>query len=135
MTDAHTAQQIKDSFDALGLILVFVTVVFGVKYPAIWSDIKSAAPPQQQAIARAKYRSQLVKRLLTDCLPLVVITGAAWLLFLPLFVHVAADEPFTLWTREVTDNAFLFVAGMTGIFFAWASGLFTALAIKAARTR
>ena len=128
-----TAQQIKDAFDAISLILVFVTVIFGVKYPAIWRDIKSEPPPPAQQIARKQYRANLRKRLLTDCVPLVIVTGAAWFLFLPLFVHVAGDEPFHPWNRDVTDNAFLFVAGMTGIFFVWSAGFLVSLAVKAAR--
>ena len=125
-----TTQQIHGSFDAISLILVFVSVVFGIKYPAIWGDLRSTAPPAAQPMARTTYRRRLLRRLLADALPLVVLTACAWLLFLPLFVHVAAAEPFHAWNRDVTDNAFLLIAGLTGIFFIWSLGLSLGLVAK-----
>jgi hypothetical protein len=135
MTAGATTQEIKDSFDALTLILVFVTVLFGIKYPNIWKDIRSQAPPDVQPIARKNYRVALQHRLLTDSIPLVTVTGCAWFLFLPLFIHVAADEPFHPWSTDVTQNAFLFIAGLTGVFFVWSGGLAATLLMKVIRSR
>ncbi len=128
------ADQIKASFDALGLILVFVTVIFGVKYSAIWNDIRSPIPDPARKMDRRNHRRRLWHTFFTGCAPLFVITGAAWFLLLPLFVHVAG-ESFHPWSLTVTRNAFLFVAGMTGVFFAWSAGFAIAILWRIASSR
>lgn len=132
IADALT-DQIKASFDALGLILVFITVIFGVKYSAIWNDIRSKVPDPARKIDRRNHRRQLWRTFFTGCAPLFIITGAAWIMLLPLFVHVAR-MPFHPWDLNVTQNAFLFVAGMTGLFFAWSAGFTVAVLYKIMRS-
>lgn len=134
MTATAITDQIKASFDALGLILVFITVLFGVKYSTIWEDLKSTIPDPARRIDRRQHRQRLWKSIMSGCAPLFVVTGAAWTLFLPLFIHVAGDEPFHPWNRDVTQNAFLFVAGMTGIFFVWSAGFLVAMLWKITRS-
>ena len=112
------------SFDAIGLILVFVFVLFDIKHPRIKGLIGKTPPPKERASEFADYRQSLWSSLFLDALPLVVVNGAVVYLFVPLFIRVLCGYRFDLWEFDFTQTAFIFVVIFLAWFFGWAVWFF-----------
>jgi hypothetical protein len=119
LTASILTDQIKANFDALALILVFVTVLFGIKYTEIVKDINKDVPDPARANERKEHHSRLCVSLRKNCIPILATTGVSWILLLPLFIHIVSSQTIHPWDQTITVNAYLFVATMTGVFFFW----------------
>lgn len=110
-------QEIQTAFQATSLILVFVTVLFGLRYPQIQRDIGKETPVGEKA--KARLREDLWKSLLVNCTPLLVINGAASYLFSPLLVRVVRGSRFEVWSFDFSRTSFVFIALLVLVFFLW----------------
>lgn len=110
---------IKTAFDALGLILVFVTVLFGLRYGPLARDLDTTTPPREVEHQRMRYRRMLWRSLSTNCLPLVVVNSAAVLILLPVLVEIVHHGDWSLSIDALAQNTFLFIFGMISVFFGW----------------
>lgn len=120
-------QEIQRAFQATSLILVFVTVLFGLRYPQIQDDIEEEIPAGQDA--KKRLRKKLCKSLLVNCGPLLLINGAASYLFSPLFMRVLRRSRFELWSFDFSRTSFVFIVVLVFVFFLW-SGYLAAQLIR-----
>lgn len=114
-------QEIQTAFQATSLILVFVTVLFGLRYPQIRDDIEEEIPAGQDA--RKRLRKKLCKSFLVNCGPLLLMNGAASYLFSPLFIRVLRRSRFQVWGFDFLRTSFLFIVVLVFIFFLWSAYL------------
>lgn len=108
---------IQEAFDVISLILVFVTILFDLRYPRIQSDLRKEIPDGEKA--RQQLRRELRQNLLTNCVPLLMINGIASYLFLPLLVRILSESHLDLWGFDFARTAFVLVAVLVTIFFLW----------------
>ena len=117
----NLAQEIQAAFQAISLILVFVTVFFGLRYSRIREHLGETIPAGPEA--RKQLRRKLAESLLINCAPLLLINGITSYLFAPLFVQVLKESNFELWDFSFTYTSFIFIALLVFIFFLWAGYL------------
>lgn len=117
----NLTQEIQAAFQATSLILVVVTVFFGLRYSRIREHLREIIPAGPEA--RKQLRGKLVESLLINCAPLLLINGIASYLFAPLFVQVLKESHFELWDFSFTYTSFIFIALLVFIFFLWAGYL------------
>ncbi len=115
-------QEIQAAFEAISLLLVFVAVLFSTRYPQISED-RQLAPTENGADARRRLRDRLRRSLLVNCLPLVLINGAVFYLFLPLAVRIVRESVFDPWGFDFPRTSFLVIAGLVLFFLAWSAYL------------
>jgi hypothetical protein len=111
-------QEIRYAFDATSLLLVFVAVLFGTRYPQITEDLQ-LRPIGGGAHAKQKLRDHLARSLFVNCLPLAVVNGVVFYLFLPLVARIVGESRFDPWGFDFARTAFLVVAGLVLVFFVW----------------
>lgn len=114
-------QEIQTAFQAISLILVLVTVFFGLRYGRIRDNLAEQMPAGPEA--RKQLRRRLVASLLTNCTPLLLINGTASYLFAPLFVRVLMESHVELWDFSFTYTSFVFIALLVFAFCVWAGYL------------
>lgn len=111
------AQEIQAAFQVISLILVFVTVFFGLRYSRINEHLGEVTPAGEKA--KERLRRKLKESLLINCAPLLVVNGIATYLFLPLFVRVLKRMHLELWDFSFTYYSFIFIVLLIFIFFLW----------------
>lgn len=126
-------EQIQTAFEAISLILVFVTVLFGLRYPQIQSDIQSLIPEGPKA--KQRYRKTLWQSLMVNGVPLLLINGVASYLFLPLFVRVLRESRLNLWNFDFTRTSFVLIALLVFVFFLWSGYLTIRLLTRILKSR
>lgn len=114
---------INNSFDAISLILVFVFVLFDVRYPQITKQLQKDIPPKERKIERENFRKEIKECLIRSDIPLTVITGILLYLFLPLLIQVFQNSRFVFWGFDFARTAFVIVFGLIFFFFAWSAYL------------
>jgi hypothetical protein len=113
------SEVIKTSFEAISLILIFVFVLFDLRYPQIMEDLAKEIPLATRTKERIKHKSNLTKTLFLKSIPLVAILGVILYLFLPTSIRVLSESEFQLWRFDLLRTAFLIVFGLIFIFFVW----------------
>lgn len=121
-------QEINTAFQATSLLLVFVTVLFGLRYPKILDNIKEEIPAGPDA--KKKHKERLRRSLLSDCGPILIISGVISYLFLPLFVKVCSESHFELWDFDFARTSFFIIALLVFIVFLWSVSLIVRLVIR-----
>lgn len=96
-----------DTFQATGLILVFVTLLFGMKYPKIMSDINKENPNGE--LARKRERKRLLSSFILHCLPQILFYAIASYLFLPLALQIVMQSTFRLWNFNFILTAYIII--------------------------
>jgi hypothetical protein len=114
-------QAIKDTFQVLSLILVFVTLLFTLRYKEIVEDISKEVPEGERARNREKKR--LRTSILTNCLPSFLLSGISFYLFLPLSITIIKSSKIELWNFDFLATAFILITFCVGSFFIWSSWL------------
>jgi len=129
----NLTQEIQSSFEAISLILVFVVILFDLRYPRIFSDIQKEIPEGEHA--KRQHRKKLQQSLLFNSGPLILINGVASYLFLPLFVRVVRVSHFEPWGFNFIYSSFIFITLVVLLFFLWSGYLAILLAIQIWRSR
>lgn len=112
-------QEIQIAFQATQLILVFVTVLFSLRYPQIQKDIKTIIPTGNRVKEKNNLRTKFYQSIKVKCIPLLLINGIASYLFFPLFVQVLATSKIDLWNFDFARTSFMFIALLIFVFFLW----------------
>jgi hypothetical protein len=120
-------QEIQSAFQAISLILVFVTVLFGLRYGRINENLAETIPAGQ--IAQKRLKRKLKESLLINCVPLLVINGGASYLFLPLFLRVIQEMQFKPWDFSFSYCSFISIVLLIFAAFIW-SVLLTGKMVK-----
>jgi hypothetical protein len=123
-------QLIKDSFDVISLILVFVFVLFDLRYPQIMEELKKELPPKDRKLERDKQKEKLKQVLLVSNAPLIVIYGFLFYLFLPLLFRVRSESRISLWQFDFVRTAFVFIVALIFGFLIWSIKLAVQMVIK-----
>jgi len=113
------SQNIKDSFDAIEIILVFIFVLFDIRYPKIVKDINADIPIAERIIARKQHHEKLIHSFLINSLPLIFINGFILYLLLPLVVQVFLTSKLDLWNFDFLRTSLILVFIFIFIFFTW----------------
>jgi hypothetical protein len=113
-------QEILDGFQAASLLLVFVVMLFTVRYPTIISalnrELPNRAKPAERQSVRQEYRSILV----IQCLPLLVTSGIVTYLMVLLAARTVVASDFRLWTSGFLEQGYVLVTAWNAVFFVWA---------------
>lgn len=125
-------QEISIAFQATSLILVFVTVLFGIRYDRIREDIRKEKPAGKLGIT--DHRRYLLRSLAANCGPLLLVNGLASWLFAPLFLRVLGESSFALWDFDFARTSFVLIALSVVFFFVWSCALAIQLVIQIGRT-
>jgi hypothetical protein len=110
---------IKDSFDVITLFLVFVLVLFDIRYPQIQKELNKKIPDKILTSERMFLRKELISCLLQKSLPLIILYGILLYLFIPLFFQVISTSKFQIWNFDILPTAFIFIILLIAIFWGW----------------
>ena len=110
---------IKDSFNVISLLLVFVFVLFDIRYPQIIKELEKDIPDKDLELERKNHRKKLMNRLLYQNLPLIIVNGILLYLFLPLLITVLLNSRFQIWHFDFVRTAFVIVIMLIAAFFFW----------------
>jgi len=114
---------IKDSFDVIGLVLVFAFVLFDIRYPQIIKELERPIPPKERTSERRIYRQKFMRVLLLSNFPLVLGYGLLLYLFSPLLIKVISSSNIQLWGFDFLPSAFVMVFILIFLFFIWSAYL------------
>jgi hypothetical protein len=110
-------EEITTAFQATSLILVFVTVLFGIRYERIRTDIRKPVPPGPED--RRDHRRWLFRSLVANCGPLLLVNGLSCWLFAPLLLRVLKQSRFAVWDFDFARTSFVLISLFVAVFFAW----------------
>jgi hypothetical protein len=113
--------EIQMAFQATSLVLVFVMVLFDLRYRQIQSDLQEFIPAGEEA--KRDLMGKLRRSLLVNCGPLLLVNGGASYLFLPLFVRILGESRFEPWNFDLSRTSFVFIALLVFGFFLWSAYL------------
>lgn len=108
---------ILDAVQAVSLILVFVTMLFTLRYPGIIKDIGEDIPEGERAKKREKDR--LLHSFLVNSLPPLFLNGIAAYIFLPLTIKIIKQTHISLWQFDFLPTAFVLISFWVWCFFIW----------------
>ena len=110
---------IKDSFNVISLLLVFVFVLFDIRYPQIIKELEKDIPDKDLELERKNHRKKLMNGLLYQNLPLIIVNGILLYLFLPLLITVLLNSRFQIRRFDFVRTAFVIVIMLIAAFFFW----------------
>lgn len=108
---------ILDSFSAIGLILVFISVLFDVKYKKIYEDINENIPNGDEA--KKNERIRLKTNIFRNNVPIIFFSGISFYLLLPLAVKIMVNSTISLWEFNFLATAYFFIFIWIGVVFIW----------------
>ena len=101
--------EIKQAFDVLGLILVFVFVLFDVNYKKIEESLLVTLPGRDMPIQRKGKLKDLQSILIYRCFLMDGIYLALVYLLLPTFFRLLGQAVLRLWNFDLLNTAFVLV--------------------------
>jgi hypothetical protein len=113
------SQNIKDAFDSIGLILVFIFVLFDIQYPKIIKDLNKETPLAERSQDVENYRSQLFTGFMKNSFPMIFVNCSVLYLLLPLTIKVLQTSPLKLWEFDFLRTSLIFVFLFVSFFFIW----------------
>jgi len=108
-----------DSFSATSVLLVFIIMLFSLRYPQIMQDINKEVPRKEKTKECEREKIRLMNSFIINCLPQIILLGITNYLFLPLTIHIIKNSRFNFWNFDFIITIFLFVVGWIWIFFIW----------------
>ncbi len=108
-----------DSFSATSVLLVFIIMLFSIRYPQIIQDINKEVPRKEKTKECEHEKRRLMHSFLINCLPQTILLGITNYLFLPLTIHIIKNSQLSFWNFDFILTIFLFVVGWIWIFFIW----------------
>lgn len=109
---------ILDTFQAINLILVFGTILFGIRYQEIVREINQEQP-LNGAKGLKKRKEELKNSFWIKCFPQIILFGGLLYLFLPIIVKVFQNCSFLFWNFNFLPTAFVFIYILIMVFFIW----------------
>jgi len=99
-----------ESSNIISVLLVFVIVVFDIKNKVIQEDLKKVKPFNNRPKEVRSFNKYLLKSLVINVLPLMVIFFVLSILFLPLFVKICQNFRFDLMDQIFAVSLFFIVS-------------------------
>lgn len=125
---------ILDTFQAISIILVFVTVFFSVKYPIIVEIIREDVP-KRKPIDYQKFINRIKQSFVVDCLPLLFLVSVSFYILLPLAVKIIRSGEILFWSYEVLTMAYLAITMWVFLLLLWVLNLTYKLITKFIQSR
>lgn len=110
---------IQNAFSGMQLILIFVTILFGIRYQQIQNELERDYSEINKLDKLKTIDSELKQKLITHCLPLVIINGFVIFLFYKIFKQILVESGYYFWNYNFIQSSFFFVTIMIIIFFIW----------------
>jgi hypothetical protein len=102
MSEADFDRSLVDASQLVSVVLVFLSVLFGLKYQPIMDTISAQLPDESQPDARHAYRQRLSKTLFVHVLPVGLPSLAMTLLLAPDTLYILHG-----WDHSFADVALL----------------------------
>lgn len=119
---------ILDTFQAVGIIVVFVTLLFDMKYPVITRALERECPEGTKA--KLRFKKELRIHIMTDCLPVLFLTLVSFYILLPVAVEVFVRGEIRIWSHDVLPLAYVAITFWVFGIFVWAVLLTGSLVFK-----
>jgi hypothetical protein len=110
--------EIQIAFGATEVLLVFVTVLFGIRYPQIVAHLAERWPAQVERYA--EHKRLLLVTLVKDCMVTVVLAAAMIYLYAPAIAAVGASSSISIIEFDFTRTAFVFIWCLLWGIWSWA---------------
>lgn len=120
-----------DSFSATSVLLVFVIMLFSLRYPKIIEDIDKEIPREEKTRECEREKRRLMHSFIINCIPQTLLLGITIYLFLPLTIYIIKNSQFSFWNFDFNITMFIFVVGWIWIFFIWSFILGLRVLLKA----
>ena len=101
--------EIKQAFDVLGLVLVFVFVLFDVNYKKIEESLSVTLPDRDMARQYKAKLKELQGVLVRRCFLMDLIYLVLVYLLLPTFFRLLGQVVFRFWNFDLLNTAFVLV--------------------------
>ncbi len=122
--------QIKDSFEIISLILVFLFVLFDLKYPKIQEVLQLEKPPPVRIQDLRHFQKKHRQVIWRDVFPLFLGYFFLVYLFLPLFISVLSQTHLVFWHFDFLITAFIVVVLILICFLGWITIMLICLSIR-----
>lgn len=107
-----------EAFQASSIILVFVTILFGIRYPIIIKEITDEDIPNGE-LAKKREKKRIKHSFLINCLPLNFVLLWCSYLFIPIFIKILKLTHINLFNFDFLPTSFVFVAIWIWILTLW----------------
>lgn len=124
------AESISGTFDVLNILLVFLSVIFGITYNEAVRLLDASIPDAAKVRERQIARKNIRRFLLVKWLPLVVTTAGTTYIFLPLAVRVLATSQLHFWDFDIQRTSFILVFILLVIALIWMLAILVQLVLK-----
>jgi len=124
------AQSVEVAFNGMSLLLVFITVLFGIRYPTAIEFLNSPDGDPEKAYETRRRREKLGLFLIGQWTPLVVLSGIASYLLAPLATAIVATSRFSVWNFDIALTTYVFITMLLLMSFIWATALGLGLLAK-----
>jgi hypothetical protein len=121
-------EEVKGAFDALGLLLVFVTVFFGLAYPAISSALGEPTPAPEKPTERKHLRHRIRRVFFSWCFPVLVIDALSLTILFPVLRDAVRSHALGYSGSNVGVNTFVMIFALLAGLFLWSVVLTVRLA-------
>ncbi len=111
-------REILDIFQAIGLLLVFMTIFFGMKYPQIVDALNTNAPIDKPKDLK-QYKANLSLSFVTNCLPLIVFILLSSIVVLPLAKAIIGSNGLQIWSYESLQLAYILITLWILLLLVW----------------
>jgi len=108
MNTIDLGKELESAFNAISVLLAFVTVFFGMRYPQIMILLEKELPmgrPKELGVTNKRLTSFLI----FQWSPVIFLTGISWYILMPLFIRVATESSFSLLHFDLLRTALVFV--------------------------
>lgn len=112
-------QEILDGFQAASLLLVFVVMLFTLRYPTIITAIEKELPDVAKVAERQRVARELRGVLWAQCVPPAVVSFAAVCLMTPLAIRAVTASAFWSWTSGFLEKTYVFITILNWAVFVW----------------
>lgn len=125
MSDLNT--EISLAFDAMPIILVFITIFFGIIYPQIQTELKKIVIDKDK---KEDFKNDLKNCVIFKSVPLILIILSTFCLCIPLLRRIFTESLPSLLNLDFAPLSLVFIAVLIFIFLIWSVALAIQLLLK-----
>jgi hypothetical protein len=107
---AELVEELTDLFDVFAVLLVFTTVLFGLRHEELNRLLEKELPAQTKANERL--RGELRAGIWGKAVPFTLLSSLLAYLFLPMSVEIWSRSRLNLWEFNVIATAFFWIVVM-----------------------
>lgn len=115
------SQEIIKAFQAISLILIFITMLFTMRYKAIIDMINEDIPVGPKD--RMRKKRELKIGFLSCCFPIITLSGVSFYILFPLSIEIISKYRFSIWNFKLLPTSYIFIVIWIGFIFFWSFAL------------